>query len=375
MDSAIDAARLVVWISGVKMKKILAALLLSFITNASAVCTTGQFFVSAGKATPTCSTATQNPSTGLLTIPSNAYSPAGSLGLYGNAAAIFQPFHSSTPAIQIYSTSLNTAAITVGEYASSFGGAGPGYEIQRSHGSSIGAQGALVLSDNIGGVFWSGSDGTNLRQAASITAIAQSNWTTGINPTYMVFQTANASGNMTQQASLGSDGHFIVSGVVSATNFDGPGTALTGTAAGLNIGGTATNLSGTPALPNGTTATTQATADSTTKLATTAFVHAVAPSSFTNMLWALYGSTGTVLRQANIGGISIGSVSHGSTGNYSVNLSGSIANNNYTVNLTAEINAITCAVNSRSVSAVGVICWNAATAALADTGVNFTLIF
>ncbi len=43
-----------------------------------------------------------------------------------------------------------------------------------------------------------------------------------------------------------------------------------------NVTGTATNLSGTPALPNGTTATTQSPGDNTTKIATDAFVEAVA---------------------------------------------------------------------------------------------------
>jgi hypothetical protein len=43
-----------------------------------------------------------------------------------------------------------------------------------------------------------------------------------------------------------------------------------------NITGTAANLSGTPALPNGTTATTQSASDNSTKLATTAYVDAIA---------------------------------------------------------------------------------------------------
>ncbi len=48
-----------------------------------------------------------------------------------------------------------------------------------------------------------------------------------------------------------------------------------------NTSGTAANLSGTPALPNGTTATTQSPGDNTTKLATTAFVTAIAGGSGT----------------------------------------------------------------------------------------------
>jgi hypothetical protein len=45
-----------------------------------------------------------------------------------------------------------------------------------------------------------------------------------------------------------------------------------------NTTGTASNLSGTPPLPNGTTATTQTVGDNSTKIATTAFVLANAPT-------------------------------------------------------------------------------------------------
>jgi hypothetical protein len=127
-------------------------------------------------------------------------------------------------------------------------------------------------------------------------------------------------------------------GQVSATQFNGAGTGLTGTAASLTAGNataavTATNLAGgsngtvpyqsaagttvqlsvgsagqlyqsggvgapswTSALANGTTATTQTAGDNTTKLATTAFVtNAVAGSSAIGSYFSVWATTATNL--------------------------------------------------------------------------------
>ena len=74
--------------------------------------------------------------------------------------------------------------------------------------------------------------------------------------------------------------------ITASTQFSGPGTGLTGTAASLSIGGTAatatnaTNLTGSGTISSTTTATTQAVGTNNTTLATTAFVvaSAAAPS-------------------------------------------------------------------------------------------------
>jgi hypothetical protein len=86
------------------------------------------------------------------------------------------------------------------------------------------------------------------------------------------------------------NGFLFAPTITAQTQFVGPGTGLTGTAASLSIGGnaatatsaasatssaTAANLSGAPTLPNGTSATTQSAGDNTTKLATDAYVDRV----------------------------------------------------------------------------------------------------
>jgi len=79
---------------------------------------------------------------------------------------------------------------------------------------------------------------------------------------------------------LDTSGQINGATITASTEFNGPATGLTGTAAALNIGGNAATatlaagLSGTPPLPNGTTATTQAALDNSTKVATTAYTDA-----------------------------------------------------------------------------------------------------
>lgn len=187
----------------------------------------------------------------------------------GNSATVFQPWQAASPLLQIYATTANTAATTVGEYSSVFSGAGPGYTVVRSHGATVGAQGAIVNGDGLGGFFWAASDGTNLLQAASITAAAISNYTAGSAPSVLNFG-VNPGGGVVNAASMTSV-LFSASAAISAvttitagTQFIGAGTGLTGTAAAFNIGGnaaTATLATNATNATNATTATTATTAN------------------------------------------------------------------------------------------------------------------
>jgi hypothetical protein len=114
----------------------------------------------------------------------------------GNTAAVFQPFQAATPKIQVYGTAANTAALTLGEYATAFGGAGPGVTIVRSHGATVGAQGALQNGDTLGAFAFSGSDGTNLLQVAQIQAIAEATYTTGHGSTALQYFVNNNSNSI-----------------------------------------------------------------------------------------------------------------------------------------------------------------------------------
>ena len=105
--------------------------------------------------------------------------------------------------------------------------------------------------------------------------------------------TGNFSGNLASLGSVsGATGIFgAVSGttITASTQFTGPGTGLTGTAASLNIGGnaaTATNaVTVTTTVASGATGTTQAVTTNNTTLATTAFVRSIIPAGVI-LMWS-----------------------------------------------------------------------------------------
>jgi len=110
--------------------------------------------------------------------------------------------------------------------------------------------------------------------------------------------TGNFSGNLASLGSVsGATGVFgAVSGttITSSTQFTGPGTGLTGTAASLSIGGNAatatsatnaTNLTGSGTISSTTTGTTQPLGTNNTTLATTAFVRSIIPAGVI-LMWS-----------------------------------------------------------------------------------------
>jgi hypothetical protein len=108
--------------------------------------------------------------------------------------------------------------------------------------------------------------------------------------------TGTFSGNVASLGSVsGTSGVFnAISGttITASTQFTGPGTGLTGTAASLSIGGnaaTATNATNaatvTTTVASGATGTTQAVGTNNTTLATTAFVQAAIPAGVI-LMWS-----------------------------------------------------------------------------------------
>jgi hypothetical protein len=108
--------------------------------------------------------------------------------------------------------------------------------------------------------------------------------------------TGNFSGNLASLGSVsGATGVFgAVSGttITASTQFTGPGTGLTGTAASLSIGGnaaTATNATNaatvTTTVASGATGTTQAVTTNNTTIATTAFVRSIIPAGVI-LMWS-----------------------------------------------------------------------------------------
>jgi hypothetical protein len=108
--------------------------------------------------------------------------------------------------------------------------------------------------------------------------------------------TGSFSGNLASLGSVsGATGIFgAVSGttITASTQFTGPGTGLTGTAASLNIGGnaaTATNATNaatvTTTVASGATGTTQAVTTNNTTIATTAFVRSIIPAGVI-LMWS-----------------------------------------------------------------------------------------
>lgn len=114
--------------------------------------------------------------------------------LVGYTTATFNPFSSTGSAIQAFGNSNNAAGISSYEYSTSTGGAGPGIFISRSLTNTLGGQGAITSGVAVGGIGWSGSDGTALQQCASIYATAASTYTTNNTPTYLTFGTTATSG-------------------------------------------------------------------------------------------------------------------------------------------------------------------------------------
>jgi len=100
--------------------------------------------------------------------------------------------------------------------------------------------------------------------------------------------------------------------ITASSQFNGPGTGLTGTASSLNIGGNAATATSATSATTATTAatvsttvasgavgTTQASSDSSTKIATTAFVQAVVQALYP--IGSIYSSTSATNPQATFG--------------------------------------------------------------------------
>ncbi|HET8687590.1 MAG TPA: hypothetical protein VFM18_13140 [Methanosarcina sp.] len=144
-------------------------------------------------------------------------------------------------------------------------------------------------------------DSVRYEQFASPPAIGGTAAAAGSFTTLSASSTVSGTGFSTYLASppaIGGTAPAAVTGTtVSATaQFSGPGTGLTGTAASLSIGGnaaTATSATSvTTTIASGATGTTQAAGDNSTKIATTAYVDRVVPST---VAWAsltfAFGST------------------------------------------------------------------------------------
>jgi hypothetical protein len=130
---------------------------------------------------------------------------SGTVGIGGASTFDVSPTGSGQyPQLGVWSTS-PVIQSTFGFY----GGAnttGPSAILLKSRASTVGTNTAVVSGDTLGNLLFRGADGTNYRNAASITSAVDGAVSTGIVPGLLRFQTADSAGTNTERMRITSAG-------------------------------------------------------------------------------------------------------------------------------------------------------------------------
>lgn len=124
----------------------------------------------------------------------------------------------ATPSVQANSTS-GTANISSVRWNATAANGGR-LTIGHSAGASIGTFTSLSNGDNLGGITFAGSDGTNLIASARLMATVSGTPATGVLPSRAFIETMNAAGSITERIGFEADGSITVGGS-SNTVIDG----------------------------------------------------------------------------------------------------------------------------------------------------------